>query len=94
MIDFGAFGSEAFRRVDLVFLALEKASQLKTEVMLNNLILVADSLLDVKCAKDAGVEIIAVASGKNTVEELQEAEADYIVNSLLEKDKILGLLGI
>lgn len=93
-IDFGAFGNEAFRRVDLVSLALERAKKLKTKVVLNDLILVADSLRDVKCAKDAGVEIIAVTSGKNTAEELQKAEADYVVNSLLEKDKILGILGI
>ncbi len=91
-IDFGAFGSEAYRRSDLVPIALEKAQKLQQNLTLQDLVLVGDSPLDVQCAKDAGVKIIAVAAADFSTEQLSKAEADLVVNSLQNQEEILNFL--
>jgi len=45
---------------------------------------VGDSVLDVQMAKRADIRVFSVATGDNSNEELQEAGADWVVNSLSE----------
>jgi len=93
--DFGVFGNMALRRADLVPIALKKAqAKLGRGVPLKDLVIVGDSLRDVACAKESDIAIIAVATGKNTKDELKSAGADLVVSSLLDKDKIFDYLGI
>jgi phosphoglycolate phosphatase len=50
---------------------------------------IGDSLLDIRMSKEAGVTIFGVTTGHNSFEELQQAGADFVGNSLTEVEKEL-----
>lgn len=90
---FGAFGSMAFKRVDLIKIAAEEASKiLDRKVGVSELVIIGDSPLDIACARDGGIPVIAVGAGHFKSHEL--AHADLTVETLKEKDKILKFLGV
>lgn len=88
---FGAFGSMAFKRVDLIKIAAEEAGKvLGRNVAVDELFIVGDSPLDIACARDGGIPVIAVGAGHFKSHEL--AHADLTLESLEEKDKFLKFL--
>lgn len=90
---FGAFGSMAFQRVDLIEIARQEAGKvLGEEVSIHDLVIVGDSPLDIACARAGGVPVIAVGAGHFKTHEL--THADLTLESLEEKDKILKFLGV
>lgn len=90
---FGAFGNEVYKRVDLINLAHQRAEKLmRRKLLLKGLVIVGDTPLDVACAKEGGIESIAIASGPHPLEELSSAGADLVLKSLKEKDKIINFL--
>lgn len=90
---FGAFGSMAFRRVDLIAIAAQEASKvLNREVSVNELVIIGDSPLDIACARAGGIPVIAVGAGSFKSHEL--AHADLTLESLEDKAKILKFLGL
>lgn len=90
---FGAFGNQALRRVELIYIAKEKAEEvLGKKIDKRELVIVGDTPRDVACAKEGGIESIAIASGPDPIEELIELKPDLLVNSAEEKDKIIEFL--
>ncbi len=90
---FGAFGSLAFKRVDLIPIAKKRLEEILGEdLSLERFVIIGDSPLDIACARAGGIPVIAVATGKYQTHHLEEA--DLVVESLEEKDKILKFLGI
>lgn len=90
---FGAFGSMAFKRVDLIKIAAREASKvLGREVSINELVIIGDSPLDIACAREGSIPVIAVGAGHFKSHEL--AHADLTLESLEEKDKILKFLNL
>lgn len=90
---FGAFGSIAFKRVDLIKIAVgEAAKALGRPVEVSELFIVGDSPLDIACARDGGIPVIAVGAGHFKSHEL--AHADLTLDSLEEKDKFLKFLNL
>lgn len=91
---FGAFGNEALKRVDLVEIAREKAEKLlQRKVNFEELVIIGDTPLDIACAKGGKIKSIGVASSPNySIEDLQKAEAGLVVASLEEKEKVLEFL--
>lgn len=90
---FGAFGDGAFKRVDLIAVAQKRLSELiKREIPINNFIIIGDSPLDIACAKAGGIQVIAVAQGSFSADELQAAGADLVLGSLNETDKFLKFI--
>lgn len=88
---FGAFGSLAFKRVDLIPIAkkrLEKILGLK--IPLQSFVIIGDTPLDIACARNGGIPVIAVGTG--TYKSHQLTEADLVVDSLEEKNKIIDFL--
>jgi phosphoglycolate phosphatase-like HAD superfamily hydrolase len=52
-------------------------------------VLVGDSPQDVGAAHQGGAEVVAVASGKATVEELQDAGAELVLRDLTDTGAFL-----
>ncbi len=80
---FGGFGSQAYQRVDLVYLAkkhLEK--QLGIALSLEDFLVTGDTQKDIQCARDAKVKIITVASGHFDLESLEKGHPDLNVETL------------
>jgi phosphoglycolate phosphatase-like HAD superfamily hydrolase len=87
---FGAFGSMAHVRADLVPIARDRAEKaLGRVVRLDQLFIVGDALRDVECARTAGVPVVAVATGVYAAEDLRQAGADLVLDSLVRRDAFL-----
>lgn len=90
---FGSFGNLAYKRVELIAIAKERAEKLlKKEIPLQDFFIVGDSPLDIVCAKAGGINVVAVAQGNFTVEELETAGADIVLHSMEERDAFLDFI--
>ena len=88
---FGAFGSLALKRVDLIPIAKERLEKiLNIKVPVQNFIIIGDTPLDIACARAGGIPVIAVATGKYQSRHLETA--DLVIQTLGEKDKIIEFL--
>lgn len=91
---FGAFGNLAYKRVDLIPIAVERAKQVGINAPLTDFIIVSDSPLDVRCAKAGGIQVIAVGAGNFSSQELRDENADLVIDSFLQQDEIFKFLQI
>ena len=90
---FGAFGSLAFKRSDLVPIAKKRAEKiLNKKLSTKDFFIVGDSPLDVACAQEAGIRVVAVSSGRFSHEQLSNYKPDLVLKSLEEKDKFFEFL--
>lgn len=90
---FGAFGSMALKRVDLIPIANKRAEKIyHIKIPLQSFVIIGDSPLDIACARSGNIQIIAVASGDYKKHHL--SEADLVVKSLEEKEKIIKFLNL
>ena len=67
-------------------------SAAKLGVDLEDCVVVEDSVFGVRAAKAANMKCIAVPSGAYSRGELQQENPDLMINSLLEKERILGFI--
>ncbi len=86
----GGFGNRSQKRSDLVQIALENVKE-KTGVGFkkNDIFLVGDTVRDVRCAKEAGVKIVAVATGKETIQDLEKEKPDYLFKNFNNLEKLI-----
>lgn len=90
---FGAFGSDHEDRRYLLPVALARFSRIsKYRISFQQCIIVGDTPRDVACGKPYGAKVIAVATGPYSFEELSKTDADLVVQSLSEIDKILNFI--
>ncbi len=89
--EIGAFGDTTKKRSELVSVALKKA---KNKFGLNfdkkDVYLVGETVRDIRCAKEAGVNIIAVATGKETMKQLKQEKPNYLFKNFSNSDKIIA----
>ncbi|QXM05528.1 HAD family hydrolase [Crassaminicella indica] len=90
----GAFGDEAIERWEMVHKAIQRA-QAFNGIIYNreNIYVIGDTKLDIECAKILGIKSIAVATGAHSAELLREYAPDYLLESLEDKNKFLGIFG-
>ena len=93
-IDFGAFGNLAFRRTDLIPLALQRLNVLGVKHALTDLVIIGDTPRDIEAAKEIGIPSIGVATGKYTFDELTQTGADLVIPSLVEIQQICSFLEV
>lgn len=90
-ISFGAFGDMALRRVALIHIAQRRyEEQFKEKRPVTEFVIIGDTPRDIACAREGGIQVIAVATGHYTKEKLKEA--DLVVETLEEQEKILNFL--
>ena len=82
----GAFGDHSFERREIVKEALREGAQEKS-------FLVGDTPADIEAAHFCNLGVIAVATGKHSLEELAAHSPELLVKSLTERDCVLGYLG-
>jgi phosphoglycolate phosphatase-like HAD superfamily hydrolase len=80
--EYGAYGEDADERVDLVRTALHRAG----DVQPTDAVLVGDTSADVAAAREADVPVIAVASGRSSIEDLRKAGAERVLPDLTDDE--------
>lgn len=82
---FGVFGDEAPRRVDLGPIALARAQERTGRSFSpSQTVVVGDARADVECGRAIGARVVAVATGRTSVEELRSAGADIVLSSFAD----------
>lgn len=91
--EFGAFGSDAERRDELPPIALRRArAATGIEFTGEETILVGDTPADIRCARAGGARIVAVATGRFSVDELEGQGADWVLPNLSDVSGVVELL--
>ena len=92
---FGAFGSDSARREELPPIAVERASRLDGERFAGpDVVIIGDSIYDVRCGVPYGATTIAVASGKTPADILRAENPRHFFQSAEDLDGMLeAILG-
>jgi len=89
----GAFGDATKVRSELVKIALEDAmNKLKINFNKEDVYLIGDTIRDIYCAREAGVKCIAVATGKESIEQLNLESPDYIFSDFNNPKEIVSVI--
>lgn len=85
---FGAYGSDRADRNLLGFIALERALAFTgKKYNPENTLIIGDTPKDIACAHAVGARCLAVATGRFSAEELEQAGADWVLGSLREMNQ-------
>jgi len=84
----GGFGEDGLRRFDIASSSLEKAKELFGSDF-DEIIVIGDTILDIKTARHIGAKIISITTGSNTREELEEENPDHIIDNFKEIEDFL-----
>lgn len=79
----GGFGEDALTRFGIAEAALGKA-RLHYGMTFDELIIIGDTILDIKTARHIGAKVIAITTGSNSREELQAENPDYLIDRFEE----------
>jgi len=90
---FGAFGSDALDREDLVRGAIDRGKAfLPRQDLPVRVILVGDTVFDITAGKRLKVSTVAVASGGDSYAILAAAQPDYLLPDLAQPSALLSIL--
>jgi phosphoglycolate phosphatase len=91
--DVGAYGSDGSVRADLVEIARRRAAaKYHTTFDQQATILIGDTPSDVAAGRDGGAFVIAVASGRSSIDELRAAEAEVVLPDLTDTDGLVRVV--
>ncbi|KAF5083380.1 Pyrophosphatase PpaX [anaerobic digester metagenome] len=88
---FGGFGNEAAQRNVVVKLALQRAEDIYGVFDRKNVFVVGDTPRDILAGQKSGVRTVGVATGDFTVDELESAGADFVLEDLEDTGGILKI---
>ena len=91
---FGGFGdANVEKRSDLIPIAVERANSLTGRSYSDkDVVIIGDTPRDIRCAREKGSKVIAVATGRYDYDLLKELEPDLLLRSMEEKEKVLEFL--
>lgn len=90
---FGAFGSDDHRRVELPPIAIERAKEaVGCDVSGRDVVVIGDSIYDVRCGVPHQATTIAVATGKTAAETLRAENPDYLFESLAPTPELIAAI--
>ena len=81
----GAFADDHEERSQIAAIARRRGSEiLREELRDDQVLVVGDTPLDIRCARAIGAKVLAVATGGSTLEELKRHQPDWAVSNLTE----------
>jgi len=87
---FGAFGSDSPRREELPPIAVARASAMTgIDFRTRDVVIVGDSIYDVRCGVPHAATTIAIASGKTPADKLLAERPDHFFASAEDRDALL-----
>jgi phosphoglycolate phosphatase-like HAD superfamily hydrolase len=90
---FGAFGSDSPRREELPPIAVERASRVAGRRFAGrDVVIIGDSIYDVRCGVPHSATTIAIASGKTAAETLLAENPDHFFQSAEEHEELLAAI--
>jgi len=87
----GGFGDDAEQRADILRVAVGRAQEVYGQ-RFRRVIVIGDTPLDVAAARAVGAAVLAVATGRPSLAELEAAAPDGLLPDLSDTDRALALL--
>jgi len=88
---FGAFGSDSAKREELPPIAIERAAAIAGETFAgSDVVIIGDSIYDVRCGVPYNATTIAIASGKTSAETLRAEQPTHLFESAEAFEEIIG----
>lgn len=85
----GAYGDSADHRYELVAVAIEHVQQSTSESLQHSdIVVIGDTPRDIEAARDSGTKVLAVATGRYSVDDLAEHQPDLLFEDLSDTVKI------
>jgi phosphoglycolate phosphatase len=81
---FGAFGDEHHDRADIAHWALADQLSRTEQIDPRSIWIIGDTPNDIRCGKAIGAQVVAVATGSFSLEDLRGHEPDFLLGSLVE----------
>ena len=93
LFTFGAFGSEHIDRNRLPALALYRLGQhLGMPVPPESVLVIGDTPRDIACARHTELQVLCVATGTFSRDELEHHKPDYLLDDLADTDAVMEIL--
>jgi len=90
---FGAFGSDSAKREELPPIAVERASRIDGyRFEGRDVVIIGDSIYDVRCGVPHDATTIAIASGKTSADRLRAENPDHFFDSAEAVDALLSAI--
>lgn len=90
---FGAFGSDSPRREELPPVAMQRAAEATGhDIRGRDVVIIGDSIYDVRCGTPHSATTIAIASGKTSAERLRAEDPDFFFDSADDLERLLGAI--
>ena len=87
---FGAFGSDSPRREELPPIAIARAFERSgCRFLLREVVIIGDSIYDIRCGLPHGATTIAVASGKTPIDRLRAEHPDYLFENAADTERLI-----
>jgi phosphoglycolate phosphatase len=92
-LEIGGYGSDAYPRGSLLLMTRTRAAEkYRAAFGAESTVYIADTRRDVEAARIGDARSVAVASGRDTVAELQEAGADLVLTDLCDTDQVVSAI--
>lgn len=92
-LDVGAFGSDHEERNKLPPVALDRArARWERDFAPDDVVIIGDTPRDVECGRAHGLQTLGVATGRFSIDELQEAGAHAVLEDLSDAEAVLRCL--
>ncbi len=78
----GAYGDQYDDRNDVARDALRQSRTLIPNISPEEILVIGDTERDIQCARSIGAKVLAVATGPNTVSELESFKPDWVIKNL------------
>ena len=88
----GGFGHVSDVRSELIIDAIKQSEEKYGPISKDNIFIIGDTRRDITAAKEAGVKVLAVATGNVPIEELKKENPNYIFENLKDTDKVLQVI--
>lgn len=88
----GGYGSEDRVRSNLLPIAVKRMEKYYGVPHFDEIVVIGDSHRDIDCAKVHGAVSFAVATGRQSVEELEKYLPDYALENFNDKQRVLEIL--
>ncbi|MCG8601056.1 MAG: HAD hydrolase-like protein [Verrucomicrobiales bacterium] len=86
--EFGAFGCDHSDRNRLGHIAIERAAESSgRSIQGDDVVIIGDTLKDIACARACGANVLAVATGAASAEELKAAKPDALLSDFSNLEK-------
>ena len=88
----GGFGDRSALRSDLIRIAISEFEKEEGIIPKNNVFIIGDTPHDIRGAREAGVKVIAVATGKSSREQLAQEKPDHLFDDLSNTREIIAII--